>query len=743
MSKKKVQLKESGLNAFLLHHAEKVGLGTAIALALMFVLFRPSTKNEGTEFSPSQLDKEITRAHNHIGSLDDQVWKDEILPQRQPPNDYPERVRKQQEATVARFYATPIPFDPPKMVPLTKRQDPDLYAVTDIQLIPATVCLAYNPTDSLLDPTKRDEDATLEEAKKKPTRRPRRRPRNNFGGEDDAGLDDVDAGGAEAGMEEGLGGDDIGSGPGATEQWKYGSDKILGYRNRPYSPQPGENVFIAPGDSDVIGVHRPMIAVVALAPYKRQFDQYKEVFGSAVSYDRKRDRPAFLSFIAERVDVTDNPDREIQENDWKPVKSSNHYISSEMPKWNGTPMDSYVPSDHLDDQIVMPCPPIMMRDLKQFMWHPKLPLRGQNAKNPDLLAANTTNEQAEEEELIPGMAAARKRKTDATGADGGVGPGMDAGMDPGMGDDDMGMDDMEMEGMMGGDMMGDGGGSFMEEEVPVDHKLVRFYDFDVQPGHSYRYRIRLILEDPNNPNITEGRELVVHNAPELHTLDDDVRLRLRELNDEKNRKFFRYSPWSEPTAAVYFPEPEQVLVNTVQAPKINIHENHEFTLDEPKGVVKTIVWDKTRAVDVPIDRVVLRGSVLNFPNQYPKLPDNWTTPWKETAIDLSGRYQYAHPFTHQIKNIDNFNSDTDWFIADIQGGENIGTKDEPVYAPGEFAIIDANGNLIIRNELDDADEFYRFTLKPKPEVQPESLEGAGDDDTEDLTGQMEGLDEDL
>ena len=738
MSKKKVQLKESGLNAFLLHHAEKVGLGAAILLALMFILMGPSTEENGTDKSPDQLDREITTALNHIQSLDDNVWNTEILPQRQPPNDYPERVRKQQESTMARFYATPIPFDPPKMVPLTKRGDPELYAVTDIQLIPATVCLAYNPTDTLLDPTKRDEDATLEEVKKKPTRKPRRRPRNNYGG-DEAGLEDSDLG-MEEGMEEGLEGGGVTSGPGAIEQWKYGSDKILGYRNRPYNPKPGEDVFIAPGDADVIGVHRPMIAVVALAPYKKQFEQYKEVFGSAVSYDGKRDKPAFLSFEAERVDVSGDPDREIQENEWQPVKSSNHYIGKEVPKWNGTANDTYVPTDHLDEQIVMPCPPIMMRNLKPFMWHPKLPLRGQAGKIKDQIAAIDGADKPTEEELIPGMAAARKRKNDGASLDGA------GGIDPGMDNMDN-MDDMDdmagMEaGMDGMDGMGGGGESFLEEEVPVDYKLVRFYDFDVQPGHSYRYRIRLILEDPNNPNITANRELTVHTAPEVHTLNDDVRLRLRELNDERNRKFFRYSPWSAPTATAHFPKPEQVLVNTVQAPKINIHETHKFTLDEPKGVVKTIVWDETRAVDVPIDRVVLRGSILNFPIQYPKLPANWTTPWQQTSIDLSGKYQYAHPFSHQIKNLNSFSSKTDWFIADIQGGENIGTKDDPLYSPGEFAIIDANGNLIIRNELEDADEFYRFTLKPEPEIAPDNSETMGDD-TEDLTGQMEGLDEDL
>ena len=66
MSKKKVQLKESGLNAFLLQHAEKVGLTAAILFALMFVLLGPSTEDEGTDKSPDQLDREITSALNQI-----------------------------------------------------------------------------------------------------------------------------------------------------------------------------------------------------------------------------------------------------------------------------------------------------------------------------------------------------------------------------------------------------------------------------------------------------------------------------------------------------------------------------------------------------------------------------------------------------------------------------------------------------------------------------------------------------
>ncbi len=707
MSKKNIHLKESGLNAFLLLHAEKVGLVTALLLAILFVLWAPDSKTSGTQKSPADLNQQITAARSHIQSLDQTTWEQQVLPERQPPNDYPERVREQQKSTASQFYSTPIPFDPPKMIPLTKRGDPELFTVTDIQVIPATVCLAYNPTNRLSDPTANDEPATLEEPKKKVTRRPPRRRRTRGGGGDEEGLEDDM-------MPEGL--EDEMMGAGNTEIssiWKLGSDKVQGYVARPYTPDSKEDIFIAPGDADVIPLARPMITVVALAPYKRQFDQYKEVFGSAVSYDRGRDKPAFLSFSAQRVDVTGDPDRKIEDNEWQVVKTASHYFSKEIPQWNGTAKETFVSKDNLDPQIVMPCPPIMMRDLKSFMWHPQLPLGGKPARIEEELSEEQVAQQAEDEEVIPGLAVARRKKNVD---EAGLAPGME-GMNTGGGEEEeMGMEDMMGEGMMGEGMMGEGAGSFLEEETPVDHKLVRFYDFDVQPGHTYRYRIQLILEDPNNPNVTEGRELTVHSAPETHTLADDVRLRLQNLNDTRNRKFFRNSPWSDPTPPVYFPHPEQVLVSTALEPKLNRDaSNNEFTLDEPRGMVKTIAWDKTRAVDVPIDREVFRGSILNF----------------------SGPQRYAHPFTHVVQTIKEFDAQTNWFVADILGGELLpgSTKEKPLRSPGEFALIDAQGNLVIRNELDDAKDFYRFTLEPKKEPEA-STDSSQEDSADDLTGAM-------
>src|SRR5206468_3955057 len=47
--------------------------------------------------------------------------------------------------------------------------------------------------------------------------------------------------------------------------------------------------------------------------------------------------------------------------------------------------------------------------------------------------------------------------------------------------------------------MGSSGTVNLETYRPVSKKLVRFVDFEAQPGHKYRYRVTLVLEDPNRP----------------------------------------------------------------------------------------------------------------------------------------------------------------------------------------------------------------------------------------------------
>ena len=70
--------------------------------------------------------------------------------------------------------------------------------------------------------------------------------------------------------------------------------------------------------------------------------------------------------------------------------------------------------------------------------------------------------------------------------------------------------------------------------------LLRYFDFQVNPGNAYRYRMRLTLRNPNFGRPVE--ELV-----QEETALDEVRV----------------TPWSEPTAPVYFPNDERIFLARV------------------------------------------------------------------------------------------------------------------------------------------------------------------------------------
>jgi hypothetical protein len=55
---------------------------------------------------------------------------------------------------------------------------------------------------------------------------------------------------------------------------------------------------------------------------------------------------------------------------------------------------------------------------------------------------------------------------------------------------------------------------------------------------------------------------------------------------------------------------------------------------------------------------------------------------------------------------------TDIVIADIRGGESLsgGTTTEPLNALGELLIITPDGSLMVRDELDDSQDFRRYAF---------------------------------
>ena len=239
----------------------------------------------------------------------------------------------------------------------------------------------------------------------------------------------------------------------------------------------------------------------------------------------------------------------------------------------------------------------------------------------------------------------------------------------------------------------------------VKHKMIRFFDFTAEAGKSYRYRVRVMIEDPNRPRDKNAE-------PNIRILDQAVvdRLAKTTAEDEEYQKtsgkvrrtYWLQTEWSEPSNVVTVVSPEQFVGGgAIGARVVKLAATGpSVELEEGKGKVVTVVWDDRRATEVPSEREVLRGAFLDF----------------------TDKADVLHPLTLQIRRIEKFDFDTEAFVADLRGGEalltDVDTKsrvETPLPVPGEYLVVDGSGRLIACNEVDDAEEFRRLLfIEDKP-----------------------------
>jgi hypothetical protein len=117
---------------------------------------------------------------------------------------------------------------------------------------------------------------------------------------------------------------------------------------------------------------------------------------------------------------------------------------------------------------------------------------------------------------------------------------------------------------------------------------------------------------------------------------------------------------------------------------------------------------------MPAEREVLRGEFFNFTH---------------TADVLQ-------PLTLQIKRIEDYNFDTDAFVADLRGGEPLlvdvdktSKEETPLPVPGEYLIVDGDGSLIVCNEVDDAEDYRRLLfIEDRPQMGGTAAPASGYED---------------
>jgi hypothetical protein len=242
----------------------------------------------------------------------------------------------------------------------------------------------------------------------------------------------------------------------------------------------------------------------------------------------------------------------------------------------------------------------------------------------------------------------------------------------------------------------------------VTYKLFRFVDMNVERGKTYRYRVRLTLEDPNHPRLTSGGGGSNVGAsqdpgPPPSSLDREVEARLKKLAAEEKAKnkriFYRDTDWSEASPAVTVPNPMMLIANSVDPARRTTMGDAEIAVTEPKGKAMVVQWDDLYAVHVAAEEEVERGKILNFIKEGEAL----------------------HPLRFEFVKLKDYPFHSDAMVVDFRGGDRLPSKDA-LTAPGRIAFIDNTGKLIVENEADGLETWLRYA-EVEPKKAPDADEG--------------------
>ncbi|MBN1591383.1 MAG: hypothetical protein JW888_17860, partial [Pirellulales bacterium] len=247
-----------------------------------------------------------------------------------------------------------------------------------------------------------------------------------------------------------------------------------------------------------------------------------------------------------------------------------------------------------------------------------------------------------------------------------------------------------MGGMRGGMNMGVGG-----QQSLAPYRLFRFFDFNVEPGRRYRYRVQIWVKNPN--------------------FDVPARYLVKELRDRMNDKDqwkkYLITEWSE-SNVISVPRDDRLLAVEV-TPTRGIDR-------EPVGTIMAIHWDCQKGDEIYDEFKVGRGLLANFLEQ--KIPEPKTDAALPGGHDLLGgpgemgyglgegdlaegnkkgpkKKKTPKP---KVETIDYL---TEMLVLDLRGGERLPGKNRDLTWPGEMLLLDPDGNLVVHSDVGDHKEY--------------------------------------
>jgi len=180
------------------------------------------------------------------------------------------------------------------------------------------------------------------------------------------------------------------------------------------------------------------------------------------------------------------------------------------------------------------------------------------------------------------------------------------------------------------------------------YRLFRYFDFHVEEGKRYRYRIRLGVENPN------------------YQVDP------RFLEDAQAAKSpFLFSAWSEPSPVVTVPRANNLLAGTAK----NVG-------GEIGARVLVRQFNKLSGDDAWAEQDMIRGQLANFDN----VQVNVTKATGGTELGKSS-----------LK--------TDTLVVDVAAEPMIQVQGKRKYRPTKLVLLGPDGQLVVRTESDDRSDY--------------------------------------
>ena len=431
---------------------------------------------------------------------------------------------------------------------------------------------------------------------------------------------------------------------------------------------------------------RQWITVTGSIPVRRQLADYMAKFSNAQYTDNLRDQPKYIYYELERGVASD--DGEVKWTRIDLIKS----MKRENNNWVGVGMEQvdmsyFAPLDPNYPPMAMSCPPMVNRFYGEEIANlPNIPIRSDELMEQASTEMELRNKLTEKMQNISRDEILKRSPYegsnmmmgggDMMGGMGGPGMGMGSEMGGGMGNAQTGSQQWMINrntGMIGANQM---------NVAPVDYYLFRFFDFDVEKGKTYYYRVKLILANPN------------------YNIDENF------VEDPKTTKVTMVeSEFSDPSNPVSLGRDARVFAEQVEAPN--------KPGDDPKATLASIYFDMDSATESLVKgQKVVRGQVANFVRQTHKpLETRTATTMGMGSMDpmggmdpsMMGKSKKKKGAGKDTKTVDHI---SDVCVLDLFGGYRIPGSD--LRSPGKMLLLEPSGLVQIKEVREDTRELKRI-----------------------------------